>query len=252
LVNLIQTTRPDAEKITEPQEIELGQVKTWSYSALKVYEECAYRTYIARVKKIQEPSGPAADRGTLIHQAAEDFVKGKRDTLIPELKKHYEQAFLDLREEFKAGRASLEGEWGYTIDWATTGWVEDDTWARIKLDAIVMESDTSARVIDYKSGKRYGNEIAHGQQGLLYAIGTFMRFPVLEHVTTEFWYVDQDGNPTTKPYTRDTALMFMPGWHKRGVKMTTEKEFNPSPSKHTCRWCSFKDGDVPECKWGVK
>ena len=36
-----------------------------------------------------------------------------------------------------------------------------DVWARIKLDAIVHEDETSARVIDYKTGRQFGNEIAH-------------------------------------------------------------------------------------------
>ena len=42
-----------------------------------------------------------------------------------------------------------------------------------KLDAYVKEDDTSARVIDYKTGKRFGNEIGHSQQCLLYAIAAF-------------------------------------------------------------------------------
>ena len=47
----------------------------WSHSALKTYEACSYRSYIAKVKKVQEDFGPAAARGTEIHQQAEDYVK---------------------------------------------------------------------------------------------------------------------------------------------------------------------------------
>jgi len=66
-VALVAETRPDQEKITAAP-VELGPIVAWSYSALKVFEECPYRSYIQRVKKVQEPSSPAADRGTHIHQ----------------------------------------------------------------------------------------------------------------------------------------------------------------------------------------
>jgi hypothetical protein len=55
-----------------------------------------------------------------------------------------------------------------------------DVWGRIKLDAFVHETETSARVIDYKTGKAFGNEIAHSQQALVYAIGSFFRYPDLQ------------------------------------------------------------------------
>jgi ATP-dependent helicase/DNAse subunit B len=71
------TQDKSAENLTEFEKPEtLGEVRSWSYSALKVYEECPYRTYISRVKGIKEPSGAAADRGTQIHQYAEDYVNG--------------------------------------------------------------------------------------------------------------------------------------------------------------------------------
>lgn len=250
MVNLVSSVRPGTEPVRET-ELDYGPVRAWSYSAVTVFEECAYRTYISRVKKIPEPSGAAADRGTAIHLMAEDYVKGKTDQVGPELKNHVAD-LEELRELFKEGKVSLEGEWAFTVDWEKTGWMDGNCWARIKLDAFVQVDATSGRVIDYKSGKKFGNEIKHGQQGLLYAIAAFMRDPNLEYTTVEFWYTDLPRKDTTKKsYTREQALMFLPQFHKRGVKMTTEKEFNPSPSKSNCRWCHFKTGETPECKWGV-
>lgn len=59
MVALTQQERPDADKLVVKPD-QLGLTPTWSYSALKVFEECPYRTYINRVKKIAEPSSPAA------------------------------------------------------------------------------------------------------------------------------------------------------------------------------------------------
>jgi hypothetical protein len=69
-MQLTQDDRPDLERLTAKPE-KLGLTPSWSYSALKVYEECPYRTYLGRVKKIKEPTSPAAQRGTDIHQEAE-------------------------------------------------------------------------------------------------------------------------------------------------------------------------------------
>ena len=75
-MNLTQDIRPDIESLTAKPD-KLGLTPQWSFSALKVFEECPYRTYISRVKRIAEPSSPAADRGSAIHQEAEDYVSGK-------------------------------------------------------------------------------------------------------------------------------------------------------------------------------
>jgi hypothetical protein len=248
MIKLTQDTSPE-NLIDFEVPKKLGDVRAWSYSALKVYEECAYRTYIGRVKGVKEPSGPAADRGTKIHQFAEDYVNGTTTKMATELHK-FKKDFEELRELYLAGQVELEGEWGFDLSWQPVGWMEKATWARIKLDAYVSEDATSARVIDFKTGKKWGNEISHSQQGLLYAIGALFRYPDLQYAQVEFWYLDK-GERTTKTYTREQAMLFAPGFHRRGVKMTTETEFNPTPSTNSCRWCSFKKGDEPECRWGV-
>lgn len=249
MIQLTQETRADNVKPFETPK-ELGQLRSWSYSALKVFEECPYRSYIQKVKKIQEPSGPAAERGTLIHEQAEQYVDGTLGE-FPDSCKKFKSEFEELRALYEDAKVELEGEWGFDIEWQPVGWMEKSTWARIKLDALVHEDEQSARVIDYKTGKKWGNEIAHSQQGLLYAIGTFFRYPHLEYVQTEFWYLDK-GETTKKTYTREQAMQFAPGWHRRAIIMTTAVDFDPTPSKDSCRWCSYRKGDHPECHWGIE
>ena len=116
---------------------------------------------------------------------------------------------------------------------------------------MVHETDTSARVIDYKTGKKFGNEIAHAQQALTYAIGSFFRYPDLQHVQTELWYLDQN-ETTVQAYTRDEAMLFMPKLHQRAVAMTTATKFPPNPSNYNCKWCSYKEGEYPACQHAIK
>ena len=69
MIKLTQEARPDKDKPLRKPDT-LGLVPAWSYSTLKTFEECPYRTYISKVRKIREPSGPAAERGSKIHQEA--------------------------------------------------------------------------------------------------------------------------------------------------------------------------------------
>ena len=248
-VALTQDARPDADKLFTDK-APLGPVTAWSYSALKVFEECPYRTFLSRVKRIPEPSSPAADRGSQIHQEAEDYVNGTLGE-FPESLKKFKAEFEELRELFAEAKVELEGEWAFTEEWQPCGWVENRTWVRIKLDALVHESDTSARVIDYKTGKKFGNEIGHSQQALLYAIASFIRYSNLEYVQTELWYLDH-AETTKQSYTRAEAMAFFPGFHARATRMTSEFNFEPNPSKSACRWCSYRQGDDPACQWGVE
>jgi hypothetical protein len=248
MITLTQETRPDKLKPL-PKPAELGEIKSWSYSGLKVYEQCPFRSYLARVKKIREESGPAAESGTAIHQQAEDYVNGTLGE-FPDTLKKFKNDFEELREGFINAQVELEGDWGFNIDWQPVGWNETTTWARVKLDAFVHQDETSARVIDYKTGKKWGNEIPHSQQALLYAIAAFFRFPELQFVQTEIWYLDK-GETTKKQFTRDQAMYFTHNWHTRAIKMTTATNFAPTPSKNSCRWCQYGQGDEPLCEWRV-
>ena len=246
--NLTQSKRPDLiSTVSVKEDIELGYIPAWSYSTLKTFESCAYRSYIAKVKKVQEDFGPAAARGTEIHKQAEDYVGGLLAELPDTLKK-FTSEFKKLREMFAKAQVGLEGDWGFTREWGTTGWLAKDVWGRIKLDAFVHESETSARVIDYKTGKAYGNEIAHSQQALVYAIGSFFRYPELQIAKTEIWYLDH-GTMLEQVYTRDEAMVFMPKLHDRAIAMTTATKFPPNPSNYNCKWCSYGKGEHPVCEW---
>ena len=251
MVKLVQDKRPDLENVVAPDAPkELGLIPAWSHSTLKTFESCAYRSYIAKVKRIQEDFGPAAKRGSAIHKLAEDYVRGQLPEFPSDLKK-FKSQYEKLRKLFAATKVEVEGDWGFTIDWEPCAWMAPDVWARIKLDAIVHETDTSARVIDYKTGKMFGNEISHSQQALTYAIGSFFRYPKLEHVQTELWYLDH-GETTLQAYTRDQAMVFMPKLHERAIEMTTATTFPPNPSTYNCRWCSYKQGEDPHCQHGME
>lgn len=199
-------------------------------------------------KVIKQEQHPAALRGTKIHEAAEDFVKGD-SPMIKELK-IYEERFNELKDDYKRGAVELEGDWGFTKDWEKTGWMAENVWARIKLDAYVQESPTHARVIDYKTGKKFGNEVSHSQQCQLYEIASFLRVPELQSVQSELWYLDHKVKPTIRQVTRTQAMAAFPSYNARAIKMTTAIDFPAHANKYNCKWCDFKGTEF--CPEGVE
>ena len=246
----------------------LGKVKTWSFSRLMAFENCPYSVYLKSVEKAPDPSGPAAERGTIIHEAIENYIQCETDAIRPELGRGMKSVDLTpftplierLRTGWEAGQVEVEGDWGFTREWEQTGFFADDVWARVKLDAIEFEGDdpakaTSARAYDWKTGRKFGNELKHNQQGMVYAIAAFMRYPNLEFVETSFEYLDQNERMGNK-YTRDRAMLLKPMWDKRANKLTTATEFPPKPSIHACKWCAhakIQEGeDAPRCSFAYQ
>ena len=246
-----QSEKEMREKLTalDPNALEmpeqLGPIKAWSFSALKSFEECRYRAYLKSVKKVREESSVAAERGNQVHDIAENFVRGTGDfsPILRKFKSDFESLKSRVERQTPALPMSMEENWGFTTSWAQTGWTAPDTWVRQKLDVFYKDSDTSAVVIDHKTGRKFGNELKHGEQGLHYAIGAFKKYPELDYVQPEFSYIDQ-GEKLRKNYTRDRALIHLPKIQKRAIIMTTAVEFIPNPTKRNCKWCYYaQSGD---------
>lgn len=232
----------------------LGPVGTWSMSRLFDFESCPHSVYLAKVCKAPTPSGPAAERGTQIHNHVEGYIQGEHADVIKEM-----QGFIKLidllRDEYAEARVEVEGDWGFNRQWQTTGWSAPDCWARMKLDAIWFESEQSAHVIDWKTGRKFGNELKHNQQGMGYAIAAFARYPQLEYVRIKFAYLDKN-DELIGGYTRHQAELLRPMLTERADKMTTCTDFAPKPSFSACRWCPHKDiqegNTEPACKYAYQ
>ena len=132
----------------------------------------------------------------------------------------------------------------------TCAWGDKDAWARIKLDAFVRLSKTHAVVIDYKTGKKFGNEIKHAEQTQLYQLAAFLRYPELETIDVELWYTDQD-DLTHMKYTRSQGMRFFQNFNQRGIAMTSAEEFPPSPNVFACKWCPYGPRGTGDCDKGV-
>lgn len=226
---------PDVEK-TPP-------VKTWSASSLKKFEECPFAVFLRYVQKMPEKESAAADRGSMIHELAEKFVEGELTEPPKELAK-VSVRMNQLRKLYEEGKVTVEEDWGFDIDWAPAPWTGPTTWGRAKLDAFIRFDETCGEVVDHKTGKKFGNEIAHTTQGMIYAIAAFMRFPELEFINVRFIYIDQ-GEEMEISYTRENAMVLLPRIKQRALALTTCTTFRPKPGPQACKWCSYKEN----CDW---
>jgi len=230
-------------------------ITSWSNSKYTDFAKCKFLCYLKHDKRVPEPvrelrpgqTEHANDRGSRIHDAAEMFVRGKGPA-IPEMRK-FQAEFDVMQRLFTRGEVSLEGEWGMDQGWNTAPW--KGAWLRLKLDSLVHISKTEAVVIDYKSGKRFGNEMKHAEQTQLYALVSALRHPELEIIHTELWYLDVNEIAQTT-YTRDQALRFKRAWDMRGNQITSCGTWPPNPNIFSCQWCGYGPWGTNDCKVGVK
>lgn len=234
-------------------------ISTWSYSRMGDFEKCRFLAKLKYVDKIPEPPRPlppgktehANDRGTRVHEAAELFVKDPNIMLIPELSK-FEEWFVELRALHADGKVIMEQEWAIDKDWMPTAWRSETAWNRAKLDAFIRVDQAYGRAIDFKTGRKFGNEVKHAEQVQLYQLLSFMRYPELEKITVELWYIDQGPDHTTKmTFTRDQGLRFFKSFNERGLAVTSCTEFPPNPNVHSCKWCPYGPKGTGHCAVGV-
>jgi len=224
---------------------------SWSYSKLIVFEQCPYRYKLQSVDYVPQEKNPAADRGTDIHGKAEHFVDGSLPSLPTELCK-FQDEFVSLRQHYKQGNVQLEQEWGFDKDWMPTNF--KTAWLRMKADAVVHNDDrTQAIVIDYKTGKKFGNEIKHGEQVQLYSLATAIREPSVKLIKVELWYIDKD-DLTPTDYTREQAIKLSKSFSARAKRVETAHEknrFEANPNIFTCQYCPYGPNKGAQCPHGI-
>ncbi len=231
-------------------------ITQWSISKAKTFSQCKLRAQLQYGQKIPQPDRPlppgktehANDRGTRIHDAAERFVNGTGE-FIGEMGK-FAAEFHSLRKLYKDGLVSLEGEWAHDKDWEVAPWHNKSAWLRLKLDAMVMLSPHEAVVIDYKSGKRFGNEVGHAEQVMLYQLSAFLRYPLLEVVHTELWYLDVD-EIAIQTFTRHQGLRFKKKFTDMGTSVTNCTDWPANPNIFNCRYCPYGPSGTGHCDRGV-
>lgn len=222
-------------------------VKAWSFSALQLYERCPFAFKLEKIDKMEVPKSPAMYRGIKIHNKCETYLKGSdRDAIPPEL-----ENFDGLFQELHGLDPLVEQKWGFTKDWQATGYFtkgRKETFLRVIPDALVLYGDGSAELIDFKTGKPWGD---NEDQMDLFATATFCRYPDVHEVSIRLWYLDTGDEKPEDGWiaTRDTLADRKAEWEERIAPLFNDTEFRATPNDK-CKWCHFANSKGGPCIHG--
>jgi RecB family exonuclease len=212
-------------------------LRSWSFTALTQFEDCPRAYELKYIQKISDTKPrDALERGSRIHQEAEDFVRGKVD--FTENLRHFKPELEALKTKYQDGKVTVEEEWGFDAEWYPTAW--RSAWVRLKCDAVVELSPEHFLIVDYKTGGRFGNELKHGRQLEFYAAASLVRFPDVKQVTCELWYLDKN-DLASMTMNANQMKRALSTWDRAGRKVSMAKHFPATPSLYKCRWCPYKD-----------
>lgn len=230
-----------------------------SYSRINIFSQCRRRAKLAFIDKIKEPDrGPppkgmkewANDRGSRIHDEAEQYVKGEID-VIPKECKDFKHELNKLRALYEQKMVITEETWFFDKEWIPIdGETYEDIALRIICDVTVFLDDTTGVIIDYKSGRKFGNEVSHAQQLQLYQLAAFMKYPELEVIHAEIYYFDQN-ELTSMTFRRSQGIRFFKSWDDKFDKMLTCQSFPPNANIYSCKWCPYRQDRSGDCSFGV-
>lgn len=104
----------------------------------------------------------------------------------------------------------------------------------------------------HNTGRKFGNEIKHGNQVQLYALASAILNPTVQKFTLELWYLDKD-ELTSNVYTREQAMSFVKQFDKRAKKIDAAHKsgvFEANPNQISCQWCPYGPQKGNQCPHG--
>lgn len=217
----------------------------WSFSRLQGWRQCPRRAALKHLAKLPDPSGPAAERGNVIHKAAEVYLLAKRTPkVIPADLKLLRKTLVQLR----VARAVAEAQWTFTSRWLATRWDDwAEAWVRMKVDAHHVDKRANGVVVvDWKSGRMKPEE--HQEQGRLYAVGGLLEYPNAAHVDVYFGYTDHGKVSPRERYSRAMLLSLQRYWEEQAAPLLADRRFVPRPGAY-CSYCPYSQSKGGPCQY---
>lgn len=216
--------------------------KTWSNSSLETYRSCPLRAKFKYIDKLPDPGNKYSDRGNVIHNELQAVVE--KGEPVPDYAKH----FAPLLEAAQDRDAICEKMFKFDHNWKPTDkW--DDTWLVVKQDLVLVDNDY-VLTVDYKSGKKFGNEVKHMGQKTLYSIAAMILWPDRPEYIAEMWYIDQK-EVTSHSFSPEVLKMARAKLDAEVSKMFDDRMFRPRPNVMNCKWCPYGPRAGGQCPVGV-
>lgn len=211
----------------------------WSYSSIKTFDQCPKKYYHLRVAKdVKDEPGEAADYGTAVHLAAEEYIRDgvpipdKFAFMRPIVEK---LAALPGEKHCELKLGVTKASWGYD----PCGFFDKEVWYRGIVDLLVIDGDR-AWMIDYKTGKNA--KYADMKQLDLMAGAIFVKFPQVQKIKSALLYVVSN-DLIKKTHYRDKLDSYMGVFGDQLDRLEAAMDsgvFN-AKSGPLCGWCPVQD-----------
>jgi len=201
----------------------------WSYSSLKLFEQCPRKYYHLRVAKDFEEDQNTEHLlyGKRFHEAAEFYIKEGRP--LPQYFGFAKQALDNLKQ--LPGTKLCEYEMGVTEDLEPCGFNDPNVWFRGIADLLILDEEREeARVIDYKTGK--SAKYADPDQLELMSLCVFKHFPKIKRVKSGLLFVIANAFVKAKCDSAEQDVLWGKWASKHGKLKSalTTDTWNPKPS----------------------
>ena len=201
----------------------------WSYSSLKLFEQCPRKYYHLRVAKDfkEDDNAEHLMYGKRFHEAAEHYIRD--GTPLPEYFAFVKNALDNLNQI--PGEKLCEYPMGITEDLQPCAFDAPNVWFRGIADLLILNRETGeARVVDYKTGK--SAKYADPDQLELMSLCVFKHFPEIKRVKSGLLFVIANSLVKSKcDATQENVL-----WEKwtnrhQRLKIAMDNDvWNPRPS----------------------
>lgn len=234
----------------------------WSFSQFETYSQCPAKWKFANVLKLPRgPSGPAAARGSNMHDRVEAYITNQSNTLDPPEglmfgdKKPARVAprYIPIIEEIKMhpnGDRYCEKKLTFDPDWEVT-YNRDMTSCTAILDAATYRkphaTDTGVlKIYEWKTGKP---KETHADQRKLYAL-CGMRYWRADEVEVTTYYLEDTAEPQRLVLKGETGYEKLKAlWNERSALMARDMICAPKPS-FQCTWCEYSKSKGGPCIFG--
>lgn len=208
-------------------------MRPWSYSRLTTYEDCPKQFWYSYVDKMEgfRPPSPAADRGTRIHKAGEDYLAGTLKVYPPE----YQKVAMHMMN-LKSVNALPEVKVAVNDKWEIVDYKDPDAYLRGQIDVHYESPDKeTVYVEDFKTGQVYAS---HPDQMKTYVALAASMFPTAKYFVTRLVYIDQGmvTTPINTPVERVRPIKLMLDGRIKNAEEDTIFSVKPGSA---CKWCDY-------------
>jgi len=198
----------------------------WSLSQYNLYRKCPAAYDFRHNKKIPDPAGPAAQRGTNVHAQLEYYLA------TGEWSGGIRQYTKDKAEQMRKEKYLPELKLALNDEWEVVDWKDPNAWVRGVIDAIKIGPTTY--MAEWKTGKVYDD---HVSQRTLYLCMILSAYDDIEHGVIETIYADQDHAQSTE-LAREKLVHEQQYWLENVSPMLRDTFFSPRTGGH-CNWCAY-------------